>query len=92
MYNHHVKKHGKELVYQLINNGEKMKFVYLKIPNPTAENVSGFINTLPKEFELAKYIDYDLQFEKSFVEPFKLILEKIGWSTEPTSSLEEFFG
>ncbi len=92
LYNHHVKKHGKELVYQLINNGEKMKFVYLKIPNPTAENVIGFINTLPKEFELAKYIDYDLQFEKSFVEPFKLILEKIGWSTEPTSSLEDFFG
>ena len=69
-----------------------MKFVYLKIPNPTAENVIGFLNTLAKEFELAKYIEYDFQFEKSFVEPFKLILEKIGWSTEPTSSLEEFFG
>ena len=92
LYNHHVKKHGKELVYQLINNGEKMKFVYLKIPNPITENVIGFINTLPKEFELEKYIDYDLQFEKSFIEPFKLILEKIGWSTEPTSSLEDFFG
>ena len=76
----------------MINNGEKIKFVHLKIPNPISENVIGFINTLPKEFELGPFINYDLQFEKSYIEPLKLILEKIGWSPEPRSSLEEFFG
>ena len=68
-----------------------MRFLYLKVPNPIKENVIGFISTLPKEFELHSYIDYDLQFDKSFIEPLKLILEKIGWSTEPVSSLEDFF-
>jgi len=92
LFNHYIKKNKLDLKYPLINNGEKIKFVHLKIPNPISENVIGFINTLPKEFELEPFINYDLQFEKSYIEPLKLILEKIGWSPEPRSSLEGFFG
>ena len=77
--------------YSLINNGEKIKFCYLKKPNTLQENVISFIQDFPKELGLDKYVDYDLQFEKSFLEPLKIILESIGWSAEKTTNLESFF-
>ena len=78
--------------YPLINEGEKIKFSYLKKPNPTGDTVIAMNNTLPKEFGLDKYIDYDMQFEKSFIHPVKLILDTIGWEVERKSTLESFFG
>ena len=71
--------------------GEKIKFLYLKKPNPIHENVLSFIQEWPKELDLNKYIDYDLQFEKAFLEPLKIILDSIGWSVEKTTTLEAFF-
>ena len=56
------------------------------------ENVFSFIQEFPRELDLIKYVDYDLQFDKSFVEPLKAILDAIGWSVEKTVSLEDFFG
>ena len=78
--------------YPVITNGEKVKFCYLKLPNTINENVISFVNALPKEFELEPYIDYETQFHKSFVEPLGVILNKIGWTTEPVSTLDSFFG
>ena len=77
--------------YSLIGNGEKVKFLYLRKPNTIQENVVSFIQDFPKELGLDKYIDYDLQFEKSFVEPLKAILDAIGWNVEKTVTLESFF-
>ena len=91
LFNHLVRQKGLDMQFEPIQSGENIRFLYLKTPNPIKENVIGFINTLPREFELHSYVDYDLQFDKSFIEPLKLILEKIGWSTEPQSSLEDFF-
>jgi hypothetical protein len=54
--------------------------------------VISYPNRLPPEFGLQEYIDYDLQFEKAFLEPIKVILDQIGWSTEKRNSLESFFG
>ena len=92
LYNHHVKKAGLDKKYSLISNGEKIKFCYLKIPNKIGENVISFINEFPRELNLEKYIDYDLQFSKSFVEPLKIILDAVGWSCEKKVTLESFFG
>ena len=64
----------------------------MKLPNIMNENVISFVSALPKEFELEPYIDYDTQFQKSFVEPLGVILDKIGWTTEPVSTLDSFFG
>ena len=77
--------------YPTIKEGEKIKFVYLKDPNPAGDKVISVIDSLPKEFELEKYIDYDTQFEKAFVEPLKGVLDVIGWETERRSSLDNFF-
>ena len=91
LFNHHIKRLGLENKYSPIQNGEKIKFCYLKIPNPIHENVISFINTFPVESELQKFIDHDLQFEKSFLDPLKIILGVINWQVEKQSSLESFF-
>ena len=92
LYNHYLKEKKLTNKYSLINNGEKIKFLYLKKPNIIQENVISFIQDFPHELGLDKYIDYDLQFEKSFVEPLKSILDAIGWNVEKTVNLELFFG
>ena len=92
LYNHYIKERNLTNKYSAINNGEKIKFCYLKKPNTIHENVISFISDFPKELGLDQYIDYDLQFEKAFLEPLKVILDAIGWKMEKTVSLESFFG
>jgi DNA polymerase elongation subunit (family B) len=91
MFNHLIKERKLTNKYSLIDNGEKIKFCYLKSPNPIHENVISFIQDFPKELDLNKYIDYELQFEKSFLDPLKIILDVIGWNVEKTVNLELFF-
>jgi hypothetical protein len=92
IYNHFLKQLQLEKKYPLIQDGEKLKFTYLKQPNPFKDMVISFPGRLPKEFNLQEYIDYDTQFDKAFLEPIKVILDCMGWSTEKSSSLEDFFG
>jgi len=92
LYNHYIRKANLTNKYSTIQNGEKIKFVYLKKPNPIYENVISFIQDFPYELGIDKYVDYDLQFEKAFLEPLKGILDAIGWNVEKTVNLELFFG
>jgi len=92
LYNYYNKKNKLTHKYPLIQDGEKIKFVYLKTPNKMGENVISYFQTLPTEFGLDKHVDYDLQFSKSFLEPIKVILDKIGWKAEKVASLEFLFG
>lgn len=91
LYNYLLKQHGLEKRYESIKDGEKIKFCYLKEPNPIRQNVLSIISTLPKDFGLEKYIDYDTQFSKAFLEPLNAILNVIGWSAEKKATLEDFF-
>ena len=91
LFNHYIKKNNLDAKYSLINDGEKIKFCYLKKPNPIQENVISFIQEFPKELGLQKYLDYDTQFEKSFLEPLKIILDAIEWNVERRNTLEQFF-
>ena len=91
LFNHYVKQKKLNNKYSPIGNGEKVKFLYLKKPNIIQEYVLSFIQDFPHELGLDKYIDYDLQFDKSFVEPLRAILDAIGWNVEKTANLESFF-
>ena len=96
IYNHYLDKLELNKKYRKIIDGDKIKFLHLIKPNPLGgvagqDQVVAFPNSLPKEFGLIEFIDYDTQFGKSFLEPIKNILEKIGWNHEHVSTLEEFF-
>ena len=91
LFNHLIKDRKLTNKYSLIDNGEKIKFCYLTNPNPIHENVISFIQDFPKELGLNGYVDYELQFEKSFLDPLKIILDVIGWNVEKTANLEMFF-
>jgi DNA polymerase elongation subunit (family B) len=91
VYNHLLKEHNLTKKYQLIQEGEKIKFVYLKQPNPFNNNTLAFLSVIPKKFEAAAFIDYDLQFEKAFLEPLDIILSTINWNSEKVETLDCFF-
>lgn len=90
-YNRSIKEASLDKRYELIKSGSKMKYVFLKMPNPVKDNIIGFPDFLPKELKLERYIDYDKQFNKTFLEPLVLILNAIGWTPEERVDLEDFF-
>ena len=91
LFNKYLKSNKLQNKYELITNGNRIKFCYLKLPNSIKENVIAFQDALPKELKLHNYVDYDLQFNKTFIEPLNLILHSIGWSAEEQTTLEDFF-
>lgn len=91
MYNHFIKKNRLEKKYPLIHEGEKIKFIYLKEPNYTRGNIISFPMMLPPELNLDSFIDHDTQFDKSFLDPLKVLLNIIGWRSESGNSLMDFF-
>jgi len=91
LYNNFLKEKGLDKKYESIKSGDKIKFVYLKSPNPIKENMISFPNILPSEFGLEKYIDYETQFNKVFLSPIDNLLSAIGWSAEKVDSIENFF-
>ena len=96
LYNHFTKRNKLTHKYPLIQEGEKIKFIHLRTPNPMSSNVISFITKLPKELDIHRYIDYDMQYEKAFVEPLTFIMNQIGWNIDRSygtqTTLEDFFG
>ena len=96
LYNHFTKKNKLTHKYPLIQEGDKIKFLNLRQPNRMSSNVISFITKLPKELNIHSMIDYDLQYEKSFVEPLTFIMNQIGWNIDRSygtqTTLEDFFG
>jgi len=91
LHNKQIRSLGLEKKYELIQNGDKIKFIYLRVPNTIQENVISFPGHLPEELELHKYVNHDLQFEKTFLDPINIILDAIGWTAEPRADLQQFF-
>ena len=91
LYNKMIQDRKLTKKYELIGDGDKMKFIYMKKPNPNQENVLAFPDILPPEFEFEKYVDYETQFLKAYLEPINSILDAVGWSSEERSTLEDFF-
>jgi hypothetical protein len=91
VYNHFLHELNLTKRFQLIQEGEKIKFIYLKQPNLFNNNTLAFLSGLPKQLDAEQYVDYDLQFKKSFIEPLSIILSAIDWQTEKVATLDCFF-
>lgn len=91
VYNNYVQQLGVEEDASLINSGDKIKFIHLKLPNPVRENVISFVDDLPNALNLHQFIDYDEQFYKVFEKPLQNVLDAIGWSTKKVDTLDSFF-
>jgi hypothetical protein len=91
VYNKKLQQLKLQKKYEQIKDGEKIRFAYMKMPNPIHENVIAVLSQLPPEFGLDQYIDYDMQFDKTFLDPLRAILNTINWHTEKQSTLEAFF-
>jgi DNA polymerase elongation subunit (family B) len=91
LHNNYVKEKKLGNKINDITGGDKIKFTYLKKPNPIKENVISFIDFLPKQFKLEEYVDYNLQFEKTFMSVIEPILDSIGYKVEQVVTLEDFF-
>ena len=91
IYNHQLKQFKLHKKYPLIQEGDKIKFLKLVEANPFKFDVISYVTKLPSEFKLQEYIDYDIMFQKTFLDPMSFILNSIGWEYEKTASLEDFF-
>jgi DNA polymerase elongation subunit (family B) len=91
LYNKMLKDLSLDKQYNKIQNGEKIKFIYLRTPNHIKENVISFLDYLPEEFGLHRYIDYDTQFNKTFLDVIDPILSAVGWNSKEIATLDEFF-
>lgn len=91
VYNKAIESRNLTKKFERVQSGEKIKFCYLKVPNPLNENIISYPVVLPKELQLHNYIDYDIMFDKTFLDPLSSILEAMGWTAEPVATLEDFF-
>jgi DNA polymerase elongation subunit (family B) len=91
IYNHLINTRGLNKKYQLIQEGDKIKFLYLREPNLLGTHVITFSGEIPPEFNLQDYIDYDKMFDKSFIDPLNSLLNCIGWQVRDTATLEGLF-
>ena len=91
LYNHWIQAKNLMGQYEKIVEGDKIKFLYLQEPNPIGENGIGFVVKMPKELDLHRFVDYNTQFEKSFLEPLNAIVEGFEWHTEHVPTLFGLF-
>ena len=91
-FNRMLKRHNLTKEWESIKDGEKGKFVYLYEPNSVGTDVISYLTSMPEEFDVRKYVNYDKMFEKTILDPMKYILEPIGWEAEKTANLMDFFG
>jgi DNA polymerase elongation subunit (family B) len=92
LFNQQVKLKKLSNRYKIIDDGDNIKFVYLRTPNPIQENIISFSDKLPKEFDLELYIDRDTQFKKVFLDALRIMVEPLRWNLDDSANLEDFFG
>lgn len=90
-YNLHLKRTGLDTKYPAIKEGEKIRFCYLKEPNPLKTTVIAAPNTLPTEWKLDPYLDRYTQFQKTLLDPLEKIVSLANWTIRPVATFDALF-
>jgi DNA polymerase elongation subunit (family B) len=64
--------------------------VFLKVPNPTGDDVFAWEEIIPDELDIMKYLDYNALYTRTFLNPVSKIMSAMGWPTEDVLTLEDF--
>ena len=70
-----------------IREGAKIRFAYLREPNPFHCHVLSAMYGCPETWQVEKYLDYDRQFQIAVLDPLNAILSLVGWSAEHHATL-----
>jgi DNA polymerase elongation subunit (family B) len=88
-YNNYIRENKLE-GYEMISEGSKIKFIYLKTPNKFNSHVISFQEKLPEEF--ISLIDYKIMIEKTFFDIISLILDEIKLSLDYKNNSNSLMG
>lgn len=88
LFNQGLVKHNLEAQYPMVKEGDKIKYVYLKMPNTSKQNVIGYVDKLPKEFGLHRFIDYDTMYDKTYMAQMGTLMEAMGWQAKDKGVLD----
>lgn len=77
----------------LIQDGAKILIASLKERNPWGKNNIAFQGFWPEEFgeRVKQYVDYEGNFEKSFLQPSQLLLDAVKMTTKKKVNVLKFF-
>lgn len=91
-FNKWLKDNRLETKYSPIQEGEKIKYVYLKLPNIIKEDVIAWSSSdPPKELKLETMIDFERHFQIGYMNPIKTLLTAVGWKEKETISMSDLF-
>lgn len=85
VYNKFITENNLTNQFNPIIAGDKIQIVYLKEPNIFKSNIIAFNN--PEFIEnYRQYVDFDLNWDKNFLSPLKIMTESLGYKLENVTS------
>jgi len=90
-YNNLLIKHKLQSQFSQISNGDKIRLLPLKMPNPSNMEIIAFKEKIPVEFGIEKYVNMNILFEKNFIDPISRVLTVMGWSAIKKYNIGDFF-
>jgi DNA polymerase I len=89
-YNYLIEK--MHLPFKPITNGTKIKYIHIASNNEIHQDIIAFINEWPKEFDKIFNVDYDRQFNRTFIAVLQRLFDVLNWGEIQleTNTLNQF--
>ena len=85
IYNLLVQKHDLTSKYELITNGDKVRYYYVNVPNKLGITSLGYKQYMPEEFKKDFPPDKEMMFEKIVFSVIDRFYHAVGWSLQKPS-------
>lgn len=88
VFNEWIRRNKLQDKYPLIADGEKIRWVELRLPNKLQSEVLSCSGKVPSELNIQELIDYRAQFESTFLKPVTSFARVARWSVEREHTLD----